>query len=484
MGKTTVADEICKRWAEHGFLADEFGAVILVHLRSVQQRSLEKVIKEHVGEKEYLNLKKYAGSGCLLILEGLDEMPVDCQQSDTTFRRLVIDNTLLEKAKIVITSRSQVCKKIVADRRVELVGFRNEEIEEFVEKSFSKDVESSKVFMRQLNERPHLYSLCSIPLYLVMLTYIFQHSKKKLPSTLTELYRLFIIRILYREDKKGTAKKLISYKPVSTLSKMLEGLCEEAVERAYLLCRLAYYSFQGCSLQGRWKDPKITFTKLDLAINSIKVTNNFDGFGLLKATHTQQLPIDTVTYNFLHLTVQEFFCSLYLSTLSQQEHFKLLNTHFSDCPNVMIFLCGLTRLKSNEMFNLVCKKIDSRYNDDDRHNNQVTAIRCIYESDHNDPLQLTSPFKLEMSDNNLLDYDCLCLSQLLSRYPVSQLNLQCCHIVDSRVKLLLRDYPNKNITLRGRPVHMEVLDLWYNHLTISGLEDVVKKIVKESKSYY
>ena len=481
MGKTTVANEICKRWAEQGFLADDFGAVILVHLRSVQQRSLEEVIKEYVGEEEYLNLNKYAGSRCLLILEGLDEMPVDCQQSDTTFRHLVIDNTFLEKAKIVITSRPQACEKIVADRRVELEGFGNEEIGVFVKKSFPNDAESSKAFMRQLNEHPNLYSLCFIPLYLVILTYIFQHSKKKLPSTLTELYRLFIIRILYREDMKGTVKKFKSYKAVSTLSKILEGLCEEAVERAYLLCGLAYYSFRGKSLQGRWKDPKITFTKSDLAENSIEVTKDFDGFGFLTATHTQQLPIDTVTYSFLHLTFQEFFCSLYLSTLSHQE--QLLPACFSDCPNVIIFLCGLTGLKSKEMFNFVCKKINGHYNDDDRHNDQVTAIRCLYESDHNDPLQLTSPFKLEMSDNNLLDYDCLCLSQLLSRYPVSQLNLQCCHIVDSRVKLLLRDYPNKNITLQGQPVHMEVLDLWYNHLTISGLEDVMK-IVKESKSYY
>ena len=478
IGKTTVANEICKRWAKNRFLADDFDAVILVPLRSVQQRSLEEVIKERVGEEEYPNLKKYAGSRCLLILEGLDEMPVDCQQSDTTFRRLVIDNTLLEKAKIVITSRPQVCEKIIADRRVELVGFGNEEIEMFVEKSFPNDAESSKAFMRQLNKHPHLYSLCFIPLYLVILTYIFQHSTKELPVRLTELYQAFIIAILYREDMKGTVRKFKSYEAVSTLSKMLKGLRKEAVERAYLLCRLAYYSFQE-----RWKDPKITFTESDLAENSIEVTNDFDGFGLLKATHTQQLLTDTVTYNFFHLTVQEFFCSLYLSTLSQQEQLELLNTHFRDCPNVMIFLCGLTELKSNEMFNLVFKKIDIGYNDDDRHNDEVTAIKCIYESDHNDPSQLASPFKLKMNDNNLLDYDCLCLSQLLSRYPVSRLNLQCCHIVDSRVKLLLKDYPNKNITLQGQPVHMKVLDLWYNHLTISGLEDLIK-IVKESKSYY
>ena len=105
IGKTTLANEICLQWARDGFLSDEFDAVIMIPLRSVQERSLEKVMMEHVGEEDYPKLKKSAGSRCLLILEGLDEMEVNRRQSDVILKRLIEENTLLEKATLLITSR-------------------------------------------------------------------------------------------------------------------------------------------------------------------------------------------------------------------------------------------------------------------------------------------------------------------------------------------------------------------------------------------
>ena len=493
IGKTTLANEICIQWARDGFLADEFDAVIMIPLRSVQQRSLEDVMIRYVGEEDYPKLKKSAGSRCLLILEGLDEMAVNRQQNDVILRRLIESNTLLEKAKILITSRPHACEKLVVGRRVEVVGFGDKEIREFVENSFPNDVESTEEFMRQLTEYPQLHSLCYVPLNLVMIVSIFRFSQKKLPRTLTELYRLFIVMILRREGVKGgSVKKLTVGDDVEvTLCKMLAGIPKEAVGILYLLCKLAYYAFfksysdreekDKYGFVERWKDPKIIFTESDLTESGIEVTNDFDGCGLLKVTHMYELPIDTVTYNFLHLTVQEFLCSLYMSTLSQQEQLNLLSEHFRDYPNVMMFLCGLTGLASNEMFKFVCSKLSSSktiglFSSDPY---VVTAVRCVYESNHSDPSQLTSPFTLDMSENTLLPYDCLCLSWLLSCYPVSQLEMRRCHIEDTGAKLLVRHYPNKNTT--GQL--LEVLDLHGNDLTIAGLEDVMK-IVRTSKPHY
>ena len=266
---------------------------------------------------------------------------------------------------------------------------------------------------------------------------------------------------------------------------MLAGIPKEAVGIVYLLCKLAYYAFfksysdrEEKNWRGvkRWKDPKIIFTESDLTESGIEVTSEFDGFGLLKATQTHQLPRDTVTYNFLHLTVQEFLCSLYISTLSQQEQLKLLSEHFSDYPNVMMFLCGLTGLASNEMFKFVCSKLSSSK---DGNPYVVTAVRCVYESNHSDPSQLTSPFTLEMSHNTLSPYDCLCLSWLLSNFPVLHPKMRSCHIEDTGAKLLVRHYPNNNTT--GQL--LEELVLSDNNLTIAGLEDVMK-IVRTSKPHY
>ena len=122
IGKTTLATEICLRWAKDGFLSEDFDAVVLIPLRCVQQRSLEEVMIEYVGEDTYQHLKKSAGSRCLIILEGLDEMAADHQKSDQFFIRLIKDCTVLEEATVMITSRPHACDKIKADRQVEVIG--------------------------------------------------------------------------------------------------------------------------------------------------------------------------------------------------------------------------------------------------------------------------------------------------------------------------------------------------------------------------
>ena len=123
IGKTTLANELCVRWARDGFLAEDFDAVVLIPLRSVQQRSLEDIIMKHIGEDNYQQLMKSAGSRCLIILEGLDEMGVDRRQSDPFLLCVIKECTVLEEATILITSRPHACEEIDAGRRVEIVGF-------------------------------------------------------------------------------------------------------------------------------------------------------------------------------------------------------------------------------------------------------------------------------------------------------------------------------------------------------------------------
>ena len=225
IGKTTLAIQICLQWARDEIFADELDAVVMIPFRSVQERSLEEVIKQYVGEEDYPKLKKSAGSRCLLILEGLDEMAVNRQHSDLILQSLIKENTLLEK---LIISRTHAYEKLVIDRRV---GFGDKEIREFVNNSFTNDVESIEEFMRQLTDYPHFHSLCFVPLNLVMISDVFHFSQKKLPSTLTELYRLFIVMILQREVVKCcSVKKLtVGGNAEVTLCKMLAGIPKKAV---------------------------------------------------------------------------------------------------------------------------------------------------------------------------------------------------------------------------------------------------------------
>ena len=498
IGKTTLANELCVRWArEDGFLAEDFDAVVLIPLRSVGQMLFEEVIVKHIGEENYQQMKKSAGSRCLIILEGFDELAIDRRQSDPFLLCLIKECTVLEEAIILITSRPHACEEIDAGRRVEVVGFGNDEIREFVENWFPQDVQSVQEFLRQLDEYPQLHSLCYIPMNLVMIVDIFQCSEKKLPSTLTELYQVFIVMTLKRQVKKeNVTKKPAVCSSVAvraadsveeTLCVMLRGIPKETVGIVLCLSRLAYRGFFDwyCHREGQysweeWKEPKIIFTESDLIQCDIKVTNDFDGFGLLKATQTHQLLTDINTYSFNHLTIQEYFCAVYISLQSQQEQLRLLREHLHEYPNVFIFVCGLTGLASSEMFQFIYSKLTSPGKPWRGDRDVITAMRCINEiKQSSGPHQSVSPFILDMTMNTLLPYDCLCLSNVLSCYPVSQLKMRSCSIGDKGAELLVKHYPNKNTTSQL----LEELDLTGNYLTSEGMEHVMK-IVRTSEPHY
>ena len=135
IGKTTLANKICIEWAENKFLHEDFDIVILIKLRTVQQRSLEEVMIEQIREEAYQELIKKSGVKCLIILEGLDEMATERLQSDPLWLGMINLLVFLE-AVILITTRPYACQELIANRRIAILGFGEEEIKSFVEKSF------------------------------------------------------------------------------------------------------------------------------------------------------------------------------------------------------------------------------------------------------------------------------------------------------------------------------------------------------------
>ena len=493
IGKTTLCHELCLRWARDGFLAKDFDIVALIPLRLVQQRSLKEVVIRHIGEDNYQLLMKSAGNRCLIILEGFDEITIDRRQNDPFLLYLIKECVVLEEATILITSRPHACGEIDAGRRIEVVGFGNDEIREFAKKSFPNDIQSVKEFLQQLDEYPQLHSLCYIPMNLVMLVDIFHCSEKKLPSTLTELYQLFIVMTLKRQVKKeNVAKKSAVCSSVAvraadsveeTLCVMLRGIPKETIGIVLCLSRLAYRGFFDRNTESKDKyfrkpDPKIIFNDSDLIQCDIKVTNDFDGFGLVKATPTHELLTDINIYSFNHLTIQEFLCAVYISLQSQQEQLHLLREHFHEYPNVFTFVCGLTGLASSEMFQFIYSKLTSPRVELSGDPDVITAMRCINESKQSSgPHHSASPFTLDMTDSSLLPYDCVCVSHVLSCYPVLALKMRACYIGNKGAELLVKHYPDATGQL------LEELNLSDNGLTSEGMEHVIK-IVRTSEPHY
>ena len=474
IGKTTLANEICIKWAKKGFLADNFDAVILISLRDLQKTPLEEMIEMIFGETNYKKLIESTGKKCLIILEGLDEMSTD-QQKSVFFTRLM-KCYIFEEATILITSRPHACTKVVVDRKIEVIGFGEAEIEEFAKESLGDGAEF-KNFLCQLKDRPYLLSLCYVPLSLVMIVDIFKSEQSTLPSTLTKLYQYFIVMILRRPHKieKTVYSVAASSSIEAQVFRMLEGIPKEAVRTVCALSELAYHSFfSWCSKKGDYKswgnkgDPKIIFTVEDLKQCGFQVTDDFDGYGLLKATYVHEEAAGySCIYNFVHLGIQECLCALYIATLPAQEQLQIYKNHryHNAYHNMFALYSGITQFSCEEVLEEIFIDLT------EWGRSPALARRLVYESQSGPP-QSASPFTFENSMIPFLPYDILCISYVLSYYPVTKLSLQHSHLDDEQIELLANDYKSNEA--------LKILDLSNNGLTSEGMNHVMKIIISES----
>ena len=83
---------------------------------------------------------------------------------------------MLKEATVVITSRPHACAKLTVNRKIEVVGFGIDEIKEYVEKSLTSEPEMVTKLLKQLEEYPHLLSICYVPMSLAMVGEIFSSS--------------------------------------------------------------------------------------------------------------------------------------------------------------------------------------------------------------------------------------------------------------------------------------------------------------------
>ncbi|XP_065906562.1 NACHT, LRR and PYD domains-containing protein 12-like isoform X2 [Dysidea avara] len=488
IGKTTLANEICVRWARDGFLSDRFNLVILIPLRTVQQQSLEEAMMEHIGKHTYHQLKEQLGRKCLLILEGFDEMAAERRQHDPILLAMIREETMVE-VTILKTSRPHACQGLNANRTIEVVGFSEEKIKEYVKNVFPNDTQAVNLFIQKLETFPHISALCYVPLSLKMILEIFQYKEKSLPSTLTELYHLFIVMTLQREQKKKIEKQPVSSAAANDAEKILHQILpdvpEEALHTIMLLSKLAYRAFfewysvreekKGLlgSVKVQYKDPRIIFTEDDLIQSGISLPKNYDGFGLIKCTNIKYLTRQSNTYNFSHLSVQEFLCSLYIViTMSQKEQYQLMKEHFHHLPNIMMLLCGLTQLKSQDHLQFILSQLSSGSKLSANSYHVVGAVKCITESRCVSPPGIL-PIKLILTSATLYPYDILCVLYTIYHYPIVVLNMRWCDIGDKGVSRLAQ--------CCEKTIKLQELNLGGNGLTSAGVIHLVK-IMRSSPS--
>ncbi|CAB3990142.1 NACHT, LRR and PYD domains-containing 14-like [Paramuricea clavata] len=165
----------------------------------------------------------------VLIFDGMDELNVDNQLVDAKIKAI---NDLDEKMPVFIILKKLLCGKLLPgvtvlttsrptaqrvfqrlkfDRTVEILGFFEEQIKEYVFK-FCENNTTSELIWNEIKESAELLSLCYIPVnsYIVCLTLkesletdesgaqLPKRLHRNIPKTMTELYKRAVKVLLYR----------------------------------------------------------------------------------------------------------------------------------------------------------------------------------------------------------------------------------------------------------------------------------------------
>ena len=337
VGKTTLSWEICKRWSE-GTLFKQFSLILLLRLRdeTVQTAKTFKDLVLYQCEERLEAIAQYLkdtnGKNTLVLLEGLDELPQHLLTKPSIFTRLLAGNDL-PGATILVTSRPSATaqlwkrwKKRISSH-IEILGFTEENITAYVASILKR--QEIPDFETYLSTAPSIRQLMYIPLHsgiVVELYRMCRKSDKPLPTNKTALYTALIQTILTRYLAKHD-----KYKEDEIDVEDFADLPDDVYPDFMDITKLAYESVS--------RQQQI-ITDKDKPIQHLGL---MDAVAELFPNKRKIL----YSYNFLHLSIQEYLAAVYMSlqdTSTQEQFFKSMCTN-RYLKNMAMFLAGITKFK-------------------------------------------------------------------------------------------------------------------------------------------
>ena len=307
IGKTTLSVSLSEDWACDK-LFQQFELLLLLPLRHEKvatASSLPELLKLFHSDEEICKsidsyLRRKEGENVLVIADGWDELS-ESQRSEDSFlyQLLFVDFPLMP---VVVTSRPSASAPLhnlaCVDRFVEIKGFDEADIKEYIQSEFASDQEKAQRLLKQLEYNPLIESVCSIPLNCAIVCHLWHTLKEDLPSTMTQLYEKIILHFICRN-----LRKLPAYGPtfsMESFADLPEGLKES-------WCNLSEFAFIAL------KNDQIVFSKKELPEISKDGNEHVLCFGLLQSVETVLALSSEVSYDFLHLTFMEYLAALHLS---------------------------------------------------------------------------------------------------------------------------------------------------------------------------
>ena len=371
IGKSTLAWELCRKWEELSCM-QQYSLVVLLRLREEKVQQISEVSHlficyESKHKKSLVEgVSEGQGSGVLFILDGFDELPKTLQKEG--FLLDLIKGSVLPASTVLVTSRPSASAELLScsPKHIEIIGFTQESVKAYASSIFSSEPEKLKKFLDSISasENPAINSLMYVPLNAAIIVRIYLDCKSDalLPHTLTELYTLLCLTILNRD--------------IMTRNPRVKKIRDLSGDMHDQFLELSKIAFEGIL------NEEVVFNN---------VPDDFVHFGFLDAV-SALYGGGGVSYNFLHLTLQEFFAAYYISHLGSSG-LKAFKQHGKDkrWNVVWRFVAGLTKFEhykghmDSDLFIVSRKDRETKIS--------LFTIQCLFEAqsvDHFSPIFSTS----------------------------------------------------------------------------------------------
>ena len=358
MGKTTLCTMLSEGWAE-GKMLTQFDCVLLLPLREELVSSAESLSdlfkllhsSKRISASVIDLLEESGGETVLIIADGWDELEKS-KRSKQSFLYKLLFGRILSFAYVLLTSRPSASAPLHSlpsvDRLVEVVGFNEENIKQYIESEFEKCPEKASGLIEQLDNNPLIQNVCTVPLNCAITCNLWHTLDQELPSTLTELYTQIFLNVILRDIKKKFPDV-----PIGLSLSNFDSIPSQLEPYWWLTCKFAFEALS---------NDQLVFTEEELASffpKGLDSSQKFLCFGMLQSARTL-LPVGhSLSFHFLHLTFQEYLAALHLVTLPTEEQLEVVRTHGTSSRFAMVwrFFFGLGSEKQGSCIGQVSRKV-------------------------------------------------------------------------------------------------------------------------------
>ena len=511
IGKTTFCTSLSEDWA-NGKLLTQFELLLLLPLRHksiasassfsdllhlwCSNQDLHASIASHIDKNE--------GEGVLVIADGWDELD-ESKRQEGSFMYNFLFRELFPFLSVLLTSRPTFSPSLHlvpyhSVQFVEIHGFNEENVKEYIQSEFAVNGEMAERLLHQLENNPLVESVCSIPLNCAIICHLWHTLNEVLPTSMTELYTKIILNIILRNLQKYGLYK--SIRSISSFDSIPEGL----QDAWWCLCQFAFDTI---------KRGQIIFAEKDLQDffpQGSTVVSNILSFGLLQIAESYFDTGREVSFHYLHLTIQEYLAALYLARQPPSRQLEVLNAlHFVKTnldSQLEYFLClsdssGASNVAKSRKFAIVWRfffglyfnlyfkeKKDHELLDIkqaieafDPHTDALVLCHCAFEAKNNSVsnqiiqrlTKLSNLFSISLTKSIIprTAHDCAAMIYVIdniqecSNMEITFFN---CHIRDAQIKALTDVLVRKQGMLQ-----ITKLDLRFNKLTDKGIGDLFNR---------